>query len=91
MSISRVSIQLAITHGAPTETNPAYCSPPPLEEEVRDLLLKIDTGGHDANMEWEYLKKIYGGLQNTKQTPRVRNLREMIEPVLAKYGHHKVV
>jgi hypothetical protein len=86
----KISLNIVIEAGPPDTVPRAYCKPS-LEEKVRDLLLHIDTGGHDAHVEWEYIKKLYRKLQEVKQTPKVKNLRDMIEPVLAKYGHHKVV
>jgi hypothetical protein len=90
MNAHITKIQIALETGHPEQTNREYTHAT-LEEKVRDILLMIDAGGHDAHTEWEYIKKLYRKLQTSKQSPRVVNLREMIEPVLAKYGHHKVV
>lgn len=59
---------------------------PSLEEEIRSALQLVESG-HDSNVEWRMLKKFYIMLRKAKQTPRVKNLREMIEPALNKYGY----
>lgn len=74
---------------APPEA-PRLQPPPPvsIEDQVRDALDCIDSG-HNSNVEWILINRLYKELQEMKQTPRVQNLCKMIEPVLAKYGYHK--
>lgn len=60
-----------------------------VEERVRDALECIESG-HDSSVDWQFINKTYKQLCSLKQTPRVANLKKMIEPVLAHYGYHKV-
>jgi uncharacterized protein YfbU (UPF0304 family) len=70
----------------PQETAPEYTnSQPTIEQKVRDALLMVDSG-HESEVEWEYIQRVYSRLQEMKPTRRVVNLMEMIHPVLAKYG-----
>lgn len=64
-------------------------APPPLEDKVRQAIELIDSG-YCSHVEWLMINKLYRKLCGIKQTPRVVNLKKMIEPVLAKYGYHKV-
>jgi hypothetical protein len=43
--------------------------------------------GHDSQVEWRALKKFYKVLCCAKKTDKVLNLKNMIEPILAKYGY----
>jgi len=63
------------------------CEPIGVEEEVRTMLDLVESG-HDSAVEWRALRGFYQNLCKMKQNPRVRNLREMIKPVLSKYGYH---
>lgn len=60
-----------------------------VEDKVRDALECIESG-YKSDVEWLMINRLYTSLQKAKQSPRVRNLRKMIEPVMAKYGYHKV-
>lgn len=62
---------------------------PPLEDRVRDLLNMIDSG-HPSHQEWLTINKLYRDLSERKKSPRVQNLIGMIEPILSKFGYHKV-
>lgn len=59
----------------------------PLEDEIRQMLEKVDSH-HESNVEWRAIKRFYTDLCKAKQTDRVKSLRKMIQPVLAKYGFH---
>lgn len=58
-----------------------------LEEEVRDSIALVESD-RDSSIEWKALRKLACKLEKAKQTPRVINLRKMIQPVLSKYGYH---
>lgn len=63
---------------------------PSVEQQVREAIECIESG-HDSYTEWKLLNKLYGELRRKeKKSPRIKNLIEMIEPVLAKYGLHGV-
>jgi uncharacterized protein YqcC (DUF446 family) len=63
---------------------------PPLsvEEKVRQALELIDSG-YCSNVHWIMINKLYKTLKSKQSTPRIKNLIQMIEPALAKYGYHK--
>ena len=61
---------------------------PPVEEQVRQAIEMIDSG-HDSYVEWKLLNKLAKELRSRKDA-RSKNLMEMIDPVLQKYGLHGV-
>ena len=61
---------------------------PSVEEEVRQAIEMIESG-HDSYMEWKLLNKLAKELR-TRKDARSKNLMEMIDPVLSKYGMHGV-
>lgn len=79
-------IQIMVKMEMPEETAPEYTQcQPSLEEKVRDAIIMVDSG-HESDMEWEYLKRVYDKLESMKPTKRINNLLEMMHPVLAKFG-----
>lgn len=67
------------------------CPPVPVEEQVRDAIELIDSG-HDSRREWEMITRLHAALSQKKSvTPRIQNLLNMIEPVLAKFGYHQAM
>jgi hypothetical protein len=63
---------------------------PSVEDKVREALECIDSG-YESHVEWLMIGGLYKKLkQLARPSPRALNLIEMIEPVLAKYGYHKV-
>jgi hypothetical protein len=62
-----------------------------LEDNVRELLDLIESG-HESIVEWRVINRLYSDLQSPKykNNPKAQNIREMIEPILAKNGFHKV-
>lgn len=63
------------------------CPKRPIEDEIRDSLELIESG-HESSIEWRAIQGLYKQLTQLKQTDRIRNLRNMIKPVLSKYGYH---
>lgn len=61
----------------------------PLEDKIRDLVEEVDSG-RESYQQWLILNKFYKGLKAKPNSPRVKNLKKMIEPILSKYGQHKV-
>lgn len=59
-----------------------------IEDDVREAIEKIDSG-HDSYVEWKLLNKLAKELRSRKDA-RSKNLMEMIDPVLQKYGLHGV-
>lgn len=87
----KINIMLQI--GVPTpestreEKPQAVENKKPLEDKVREMLELVDSG-HESAVEFMAVKKLYSTLCCKPKTPRVENLKKMIEPVLAKYGYH---
>lgn len=81
-----MKIQIMVDAGAPQQTRGTPEPEMSIESQVRGLIDLIDSG-HDSNVEWRALKKFYTVLRAAKQTEQVKNLRNMIEPVLSKLGY----
>jgi hypothetical protein len=75
--------------GAPPADTKAAKAPQklPVEDRVRDALELIDSG-HKSDVEWIMIRKLYDKLCTMRASPRIKNLKQMIEPVLSKYGYH---
>ena len=89
MSVTK--LQILIDTGTPRELRkpePEVCPRRPIEDQVRESLELIESG-HESSIEWRAIQGLYEQLTKMKQTPRIRNLRDMIRPVLSKYGYHK--
>lgn len=85
-----MKLQVLIDMGTPRELTKPHedaCEPRPIEDEVRDSLELIESG-YESSIEWKAIQGLYKQLTQMKQTPRVTNLRDMIRPVLSKYGYH---
>lgn len=57
-----------------------------IEEKVRETIELVDSQ-YCSETEFIMLKGFLRDLYKMKKTPRVKNLIEMIEPVLQKYGY----
>jgi Ca2+-binding EF-hand superfamily protein len=83
----KVQIMLAMEPPKPSKEM-VEAKGPSIEEEVRQAIEMIDSG-HDSYVEWKLLNKLAKELRNRKDA-RSKNLMEMIDPVLSKYGMHGV-
>lgn len=63
---------------------PKSCS---VEEKIRGIIDLVESD-RESSQEWKTLRRFYDSLTKMKQTSRVKNLREIIKPVLSKYGYH---
>lgn len=85
-------MKIAISLSMPEPGSPS-CSkemlPMPIEDRVKDALDIIDSG-HSSPVEWNMINRLYKALCRAKPSKRVENLKNMIEPVLAKFGYHEV-
>lgn len=62
----------------------------PVEDQVRDALENV-LSGHESHRDWIMLNKLYAYIKSKKSpNKRMQNIIKMIEPVLAKFGYHKV-
>jgi hypothetical protein len=87
--VSSVKIVLEVGMPTPSSEKPEECKQSP-EEQVREALEVIDSG-EESKVEWILVNKLYKQLKSLKKpNSRARNLIQLIEPVLAKYGYHKV-
>lgn len=58
-----------------------------VEDKVKAALECIDSG-YDSNVEWSMINRLYRDLKALKKpNDRAKNLVNMIEPVLAKFGY----
>lgn len=63
---------------------------PSVEDQVKHALDCI-LSGYNSDVEWLLVNKLYKELKVQKKlTPRGQNIVKMIEPVLAKFGYHRV-
>lgn len=85
----QVLVEMPMPAPAPApvkEKKPEYS----VEDKVREALECIDSG-HDSGVEWSMINGIYRKLKSLKKpSERARNLIEMIEATLSKYGYHGV-
>lgn len=84
---TRILLEIGMPEQPSHERQEAPCLS--IEDRVRDALDMIDSG-HESSVEWLMINKLHKALRERKQTPRVRNLLKMIEPVMAKYGYYGV-
>jgi Ca2+-binding EF-hand superfamily protein len=84
----KIQIMLQTEPPAPSKNKSIEKSDTSIEEEVRQAIEMIDSG-HDSYVEWKLLNKLARELRPRKDA-RSKNLMEMIDPVLQKYGMHGV-
>lgn len=88
MSQSTTKIMIEVGMPTPEVSNKPEIKCPPLEDEVRDALDLIDSG-YKSDVEWVMINKLYAELCSLKNpSDRAKNLLNMINPVLAKFGYH---
>lgn len=85
-----MKILIALGMPEPQAESPAKPKPAErlsIEDQVRDAIECVESG-YRSDVEWVLLNKLYKDLRGRKQTPRIRNLLKMIQPVLSKFGYH---
>lgn len=92
--VNSIKVMLELPMPAPAPAPVAQKKPEstrvPLEDRVREALECIDSG-HESGVEWAMINGLYRDLCKLKKpSPRAENIKEMIEPVLSKFGYHKV-
>ena len=61
---------------------------PTIEEKVRDCIERIDNGG-GTEVDFLTLKKLKAAIQSKpKLTPRMKNILDMVEPVIRRFGYY---
>lgn len=86
-----MKLQVLVDMGVPEKLRkpePEACPRKPIEDQVRESLELIESG-HDSSVEFRAINGLYDQLCEMKQNKRIQNLRDMIRPVLSKYGYHK--
>lgn len=86
----KIQVMLAMEPPSKEKTQGCGCEDDrtSVEEEVKQAIELIESG-HDSYMEWKLLNKLATELR-TRKDARSKNLMEMIDPVLQKYGLHGV-
>ena len=85
-SKGQIRISLLLQTQPPEKSAPEYADcKPTLEQKVKDAILIVDSH-HDCPSEWDYIQRVWDKLVTLKETPRIRNILDMIHPVMAKYG-----
>lgn len=61
---------------------------PTIEQKVRDCIERIDNGC-GTEVDFLTLKKLKAAIQaKPKLTPRMKNILDMVEPVIRKFGYY---
>lgn len=60
---------------------------PNIEDQVRACIQRIDDGT-GTEVDFLMLKRLKAALLKKERTPRVKNLLEMIEPTLRRFGYY---
>lgn len=86
----KLQVSIAVQMPEHRDMAPAEHQGPSVEDEVKHALDCIDSG-NGSRVEWGTVTRLYTALKNLKKkSSRAKNLMSMIEPVMAKYGYHKV-
>jgi hypothetical protein len=73
----------------PTEQKYEECKKVPVEDRIRKCLENI-LSDRDSYEDWILVNKVYKQLCSMKKlSSRGRNIKNMIEPVLAKFGYYE--
>jgi hypothetical protein len=86
---NKIGISVLVQMPAKGEGKPAEVKPKPnLEDQVRACIQRIDDGT-GSEVDLLLLKRLKGDLlKKDKKNPRVKNLLEMIEPTLRRFGYY---
>lgn len=85
----KIQVMLAMEPPSKEKTEACACDDKiTIEEEVRQTIEMIESG-HDSYVEWKLLNKLAKELR-VRKDQKSKNLMEMIDPVLQKYGMHGV-
>lgn len=86
-----MKLQVLVDMGVPEQLRkpaPEVCPKPPIEDRVRQMIENIESD-RDSYVDFRALNHLYDDLCRMKQNKRIENLRNMIKPVLSKFGYHK--
>lgn len=86
-SPNMIGISLLISQMPGREHKPERRQPS-IEEKVRDCIERIDNGC-GTEVDFLTLKKLKAAIQSKpKLTPRMKNLLDMVEPVIRRFGYY---
>lgn len=81
---SKVGISIRLEMPAPEGGTK---SRPNIEDQVRACIQRIDDGT-GTEVDFLMLKRLKAALLKKEKTPRIKNLLEMIEPTLRRFGYY---
>lgn len=77
-----------IVQDVPSKEHTSCCKKKSPEDEVRERIERIDSGC-GSEVDFLVLKRLQAALKAKKPcTPRMKNLIEMIEPVMRRFGYY---
>jgi hypothetical protein len=86
-SPNMIGISLLISQ-TPPRREERHERKPTIEQKVRDCIERIDNGC-GTEVDFLTLKKLKAAIQSKpKLTPRMKNILDMVEPVIRKFGYY---
>jgi hypothetical protein len=77
-----------IVQDVPSREATSCCKKPSPEDQVRERIERIDSGA-GSEVDFLVLKRLQEALRKKKPcTPRMKNLMDMIEPVMKRFGYY---
>lgn len=77
-----------IVQDVPSREATSSCKKPSPEDQVRERIERIDSGA-GSEVDFLVLKRLQEALRKKKPcTPRMKNLMNMIEPVMKRFGYY---
>ncbi len=88
-SPNMIGISLLISQTPPNrQEHERHRRRPSIEEKVRDCIERIDNGC-GTEVDFLTLKKLKAAIQaKPKLTPRMKNILDMVEPVIRRFGYY---
>lgn len=86
-----ISLQMPSASSLPDSGTQKHeeCHKTPIEDKIKECLENI-ISDRDSHQDWILVNKVYKSLCSKKKlSSRGRNLKKMIEPILAKFGYFK--
>lgn len=84
---NKIGISVMVQMGPPESNSKPKSAQPNLEDQVRACIQRIDDGT-GTEVDFLLLKRLKSALLKKKPSPRVKNLLEMIEPTLRRFGYY---
>ena len=84
---NKIGISLIVKMGPPESHQKLKEAKPNLEDQVRACIQRIDDGT-GTEVDFLLLKRLKSALLKKKPSPRVKNILEMIEPTLRRFGYY---